>query len=650
MRLARLTALGLLTLALLAAPLAAEAQVSGRLPRVGYLGYGRSALTIGFEQTLKDLGSEDGRNIAVEWRWAQGDARYPTLAAELVRLNVDVILAPDEARVNAVRQATNTIPIVFNLVGDPVAVGYAASLRRPGGMITGVSSQWSELVGKRLEILKEALPNAKPVAGLANPPEAAGFMAGGAASLKNFKVASKSLGFPYQTYLASKPGDLDSALATMVQKGARSLTMVSGTGLFRDERKRIADLALKYRLPTMSEGRDWAEALRGASLQQIPGVSRGAHPTARSGHPCDGWLADESECAPVEGERAHRRPRHLADGRATVYRQTDRPRDDLRRPGGDRHRERAAVNELESRNRELTESLQQQTATSEILRVIASSPTDLQPVMEAVAENATRVCGATNSAIFRLEGEHLRVVALHGSLRRSLAIGDSIPLTRDTVGGRAVSDRRTIHVEDIWAAEAEFPVTVSRVKEAGATIRTGLATPLLREGTPLGVITTTRGPEVHPFSARQIALLETFANQAVIAIENVRLFKELEARTRDLTRSVGELQALGEVGRAISSTLDLKTVLSTIVARATQLSGTDAGVIYENDEQREVFLPRATEHLEAEVVETMLATPVRKGASPTATSASASSIDVQASARRRRSTSPPRQLCTARWA
>ena len=99
----------------------------------------------------------------------------------------------------------------------------------------------------------------------------------------------------------------------------------------------------------------------------------------------------------------------------------------------------------------------------------------------------------------------------------------------------------------------------------------------------------------------------------MIAIENVRLFKELEARTRDLTRSVGELQALGEVGRAISSTLDLKTVLSTIVARATQLSGTDAGVIYEYDEQREVFLPRATEHLEAEVVETMLATPVRKG-------------------------------------
>jgi signal transduction histidine kinase len=110
-----------------------------------------------------------------------------------------------------------------------------------------------------------------------------------------------------------------------------------------------------------------------------------------------------------------------------------------------------------------------------------------------------------------------------------------------------------------------------------------------------------------------VALLQTFADQAVIAIANVRLFKELDARTRDLSRSVAELRALSEVGQAISSTLDLQAVLSTIVARATELSGTDAGVVYEYDEQREVFLPRATEHLEAEVVGTMLATPVRKG-------------------------------------
>jgi putative tryptophan/tyrosine transport system substrate-binding protein len=250
-----------LTIGLLAAPLAAEGQGSGRVPRVGVLAHAPHPVYDEFERALKDLGYENGKDIVIEWRWAQGDpARWPALVADLVRLKVDVIWAQDEARVNAVRQATSTIPIVITWVGDPVGVGYAVSLARPGGMITGVSSQWSELVGKRLEILKEALPNAKPVAVLANPPEAPGFSPGAAASLKNFEVASKSLWFPYQTYLASEPADLDSALATMTQKGARSLTLVSGTALFSREAKRIADLALRYRLPTMCEGRLWVEA------------------------------------------------------------------------------------------------------------------------------------------------------------------------------------------------------------------------------------------------------------------------------------------------------------------------------------------------------------------------------------------------------
>jgi signal transduction histidine kinase len=135
---------------------------------------------------------------------------------------------------------------------------------------------------------------------------------------------------------------------------------------------------------------------------------------------------------------------------------------------------------------------------------------------------------------------------------------------------------------------------------------------MLWEGTPIGVITVTRA-EPGSFSDSEIELLKTFADQAVIAVENVRLFKELQERTGELTRSVDELRALGEIGQAISSTLDLRAVLSTIVVRATQLSGTDAGVIYEYDELREVFVPRATEHLEAEIVETMLATPIRKG-------------------------------------
>ena len=134
-----------------------------------------------------------------------------------------------------------------------------------------------------------------------------------------------------------------------------------------------------------------------------------------------------------------------------------------------------------------------------------------------------------------------------------------------------------------------------------------LATPLLREGTPLGVIFIVRGPEVHPFSAKQIELLETFANQAVIAIENVRLFNELRVRTAELTRSVEQLTALGEVSRAVSSTLDVEAVLDTIVSRASQLAGADGCSIYEYDEGSEQFHLRATHNLDAAFVEAIRA-------------------------------------------
>jgi signal transduction histidine kinase len=262
---------------------------------------------------------------------------------------------------------------------------------------------------------------------------------------------------------------------------------------------------------------------------------------------------------------------------------------------------------------ETKEALEQQTATAEILRVIASSPTDLQPVMEAIAENAARVCGATDSSIFRLEGAHLRLVVRHGSLRRAMAIGDTVPVNRDTVAGRVIGDRRTVHVEDLLTAQDEFPVTVSSHRQAGSPTRTILATPLLREGTPLGVIYISRGPEVQPFSTKQISLLETFANQAVIAIENVRLFQELRARTADLTRSVEQLTALGEVGRAVSSTLDVEAVLDTIVSRASLLAGADGCSIYEYDEGAEQFHLRATYNLDAAFVEAIRAVPLQRG-------------------------------------
>ncbi len=159
-------------------------------------------------------------------------------------------------------------------------------------------------------------------------------------------------------------------------------------------------------------------------------------------------------------------------------------------------------------------------------------------------------------------------------------------------------------------SETEWPIAVPFQRQFGH--RTSLATPLLREGTPIGTITIRRW-EVRPFSDKQIKILETFADQAVIAIENVRLFNELQARTRALTRSVDQLTALGEVGRAVGSTLDIETVLDTIVSRAGQLAGADGAAIYQYDEATEEFHLRATHNYRPQVVEALRAMPLHKG-------------------------------------
>jgi signal transduction histidine kinase len=195
--------------------------------------------------------------------------------------------------------------------------------------------------------------------------------------------------------------------------------------------------------------------------------------------------------------------------------------------------------ELQNRNRELTESLTQQTATSEILRVIASSPTDLQPVLNTVAENAARICEANDALIYRFDGRHFTGVAEYGPLPGNLGKGPPL-FDRRSVPGRAVIDRKTVHVQDL-SAVPRTDLRADFLRKHGT--RTILATPLLREGTPIGLIMIRR-MEVRPFSDRQIALLETFAAQAVIAIENVRLFHETQDKNRQLQIANERLQEL----------------------------------------------------------------------------------------------------------
>ncbi len=242
-------------------PVAAAAQQAAKIARIGYLSPNLGAsphLHEPFRQGLRDLGYVEGRNVVIEYRSAEGKPeRLPALAAELVALKVDVIVAPGTPQALAAKQATRTLPIVFATAADPVGSGLVTSLARPGGNVTGLSILAPELVGKRLELLTQAVPGVSRVAVLWQP--------GGHDErtdkdiLKEAEVAARALGVRLQFVEARGPHDFDRAFSDMTRARVGALTVLTGI-MFLNERRRLVDLAAKNRLPEVYGGRDFVDA------------------------------------------------------------------------------------------------------------------------------------------------------------------------------------------------------------------------------------------------------------------------------------------------------------------------------------------------------------------------------------------------------
>jgi putative tryptophan/tyrosine transport system substrate-binding protein len=270
---------------LLAAPLAVRAQQPGRLPRIGVLWpISDDAELKAFRQGLHELGYVEQQNIVLEYRYARGkDEVLPALAAELVALNVDIILTYGVTAAKAARQATTTIPIVNGSMSDPVAAGLAESLARPGGNVTGLTSRSPTLSAKRLELIKEVVPGLSRVAVLSTPAPTAQL------GLQEMKVAARSLGVSLLVQQVQEPNEFESAFSEMTKARAGALLVLADLR-FNEHLRRLVDLAAEHRLPVaytskdfvdggglMSYGPSWPDQFRRAA-GYIDKILKGAKP------------------------------------------------------------------------------------------------------------------------------------------------------------------------------------------------------------------------------------------------------------------------------------------------------------------------------------------------------------------------------------
>jgi putative tryptophan/tyrosine transport system substrate-binding protein len=243
---------------LLASPLIAQGAAAGKVPRVGFLHRGSpgpSQEIDAFQRGLRELGYIEGQNIAVEYRFARGQVeRLPELAAELVRLNPDVIVAPYTPPALAAKRATGTIPVVFAVVADAVGAGLIANLARPGGNVTGLTSSSAELGGKRLELLKQVAPKASRVAVLYNPADRSNALV-----FKELQQSAPSLGLVLQPLGVREPGEFEAAFSAMIRDRASAMFGVPGVLTF-EHKELLVSHAAKRRMPAMWGHRDFVDS------------------------------------------------------------------------------------------------------------------------------------------------------------------------------------------------------------------------------------------------------------------------------------------------------------------------------------------------------------------------------------------------------